>query len=255
LLQFERISSHKALVVTVVTASVILFLVSGCMLLSFTFSILLPNPIATRVMDLHLRLLRLLPTSPDDIVIVASGWGSLIGLIVGACMSLIAGMRTLRKVGPSRRAIGLASCGLVLAAFLCVGPFVLYSYERAVVDWAEADARATDVRLRRLLEQGLVPAARRQQVWQGYAQSVYWSQGVSVEIPDERGGKTLYRPAASEIASRQSMVELRTRFLPPYRFTALAIGLVAVSVALGLLTPISTKPPYWPGGGAPTNIT
>lgn len=246
-------SRSEALDTTIVVASVFLFLISGFLFVSLMMPIHLPYSISSRVADLSLRLLKILPRRVASRLIEALSWVSLLSLMVGCCLSLVSGLRALRQAGPTWRRIMLTSCGAMLATTLCAGPLAFHSYQRALLNHAQDASQATVAELQHRLEEGSVPSRHRQLLWKLYAQSVYWHQGVAVEIPDERGGKILYEPTESEIAARKTYLELIGGFQSPYGFTVFAVGFVAMSVLLGMMTPASTKPPRWPVGGAGTD--
>jgi hypothetical protein len=86
-----------------------------------------------------------------------------------------------------------------------------------------------------------------------YAREVYWRDGASVEIPDEGGQNSPYQPSEREVASRKSYLEMRQSLRPPYGSAIFGIVFVAMSVMLGLLTPLSKRPPGSHDGGAPAN--
>ncbi len=86
-----------------------------------------------------------------------------------------------------------------------------------------------------------------------YAREVYWRDGASVEIPDEGGQNSPYQPSEREVASRKSYLEMRQSLRPPYGSAIFGIVFVAMSVMLGLLTPLSKRPPGSRDGGAPAN--
>jgi len=204
---------------------------------------LLPDSMASHANRMTLSLLRLLPSTIFDTLIQLSFWLFLTGLVVGCSVSLIAALRATREAGSSRQSIALAATGAVLATVLCIGPLGVYAYQRATLRRVEAQLKEDREKLQARLKTANIPATHRARLWRLYASDVYHSDGIVVEIPNEEGEMATYQPTEPEVETRKWYVENVNNMRPPYKLTAWAIGVVAISVGLGLLTPILNKPP------------
>jgi len=133
--------------------------------------------------------------------------------------------------------------GIVLATVLCIGPLGVYVYQRATLRRVEAQLKEDREKLQARLKTANIPATHRARLWRLYASDVYHSDGIVVDIPNEEGEMATYQPTEPELETRKWYVENVNNMRPPYNLTAWAIGVVAISVGLGLLTPILNKPP------------
>ena len=234
-------SAHS--VSAIVAVSVAVSLLSGLVFVSTMLSHLLPDSMASHANRMTLSLLRLLPSTIFDTLIQLSFWLFLTGLVVGCSVSLIAALRATREAGSSRQSIALAATGAVLATVLCIGPLGVYAYQRATLRRVEAQLKEDREKLQARLKTANIPATHRARLWRLYASDVYHSDGIVVEIPNEEGEMATYQPTEPEVETRKWYVENVNNMRPPYKLTAWAIGVVAISVGLGLLTPILNKPP------------
>jgi len=234
----------------IVIVSVAVSFVSGLMFVSTMLSHLLPDGVASTAGDVTLWLLHHLPRVIFDTMIQLSFWVSLAGLVVDCSTSLIAGLRASREGGSKRRSIALMASGGVLATILCVGPLGAYAYERATLDGLATLVKEGREQIRTRLEAGKIPAAHRERLWRLYASEVYGSEGVVVDIPNEQGKMVAYQPTDAEVATRKWYVENINQMRPPNTQIGWSIAVVAISVGLGLLTPILKKPPLHSSGAS-----
>jgi len=238
----SRSEAHGRIGVIVVV-SVVVFVLSGLAYVSATMPLILTDRVAGVAIDTILGLLGRFPNKTGSALIMLTFYLSRLGLLVGCSVSLIFGLRAWRMSGPRVRSVALVTGGGLLAVFLCCGALSFYAYVRSMGDRNAEQSKVISERLRTRLESGEISPGQRQRVWRMYARGVYWRDGASVEIPDEGGQNSPYQPSEREVASRKSYLEMRQGFRPPYGSAIFGIVFVAMSVMLGLLTPLSKRPP------------